>query len=318
MSRSVGSVTTAASARHRVTSASAPMLACSSSTTAATMTRPRSSPPLSTMRRTAADHGGNAALHVLRTAAVEPAVADLRFERPPHPADADRVGVPAEHQRSASGASVEYADHVRTTGRGVGHLDAKTDGLELAGNPSRDGGFAASARRQRWIHRVDRDEIAQQRHRGIGGYSHTRDTQDNRRVNGTTAPEVVRELARAVRDAGGRALIVGGWVRDRAARGQPEPGHRHRGVRHRSRSAAVAAGAVRSGGSRRQQFSRLQAARPELGPRRHRRRAPPPRIEERPGAQGLRGPRRSVDVDRRRRQTTRLQDQRDLVRSADR
>jgi tRNA nucleotidyltransferase (CCA-adding enzyme) len=37
---------------------------------------------------------------------------------------------------------------------------------------------------------------------------------DNRRVHGTTAPEVVRELARAVRDAGGRALIVGGWVRD--------------------------------------------------------------------------------------------------------
>jgi tRNA nucleotidyltransferase (CCA-adding enzyme) len=33
-------------------------------------------------------------------------------------------------------------------------------------------------------------------------------------VNGTTAPEAVRDLAAAVRDAGGRALIVGGWVRD--------------------------------------------------------------------------------------------------------
>ncbi len=33
-------------------------------------------------------------------------------------------------------------------------------------------------------------------------------------MNGTTAPDVIRDLARAVREAGGRALIVGGWVRD--------------------------------------------------------------------------------------------------------
>ena len=33
-------------------------------------------------------------------------------------------------------------------------------------------------------------------------------------MNGTTAPAVVHELARAVREAGGRALIVGGYVRD--------------------------------------------------------------------------------------------------------
>jgi len=33
-------------------------------------------------------------------------------------------------------------------------------------------------------------------------------------VNGTTAPGIVRDLASAVRDAGGRALVVGGFVRD--------------------------------------------------------------------------------------------------------
>jgi tRNA nucleotidyltransferase (CCA-adding enzyme) len=33
-------------------------------------------------------------------------------------------------------------------------------------------------------------------------------------VNGTTAPPVILEIARACRDAGGRVLIVGGWVRD--------------------------------------------------------------------------------------------------------
>jgi tRNA nucleotidyltransferase (CCA-adding enzyme) len=39
-------------------------------------------------------------------------------------------------------------------------------------------------------------------------------------VNATTPPEAVLDIARAVRDAGGRALIVGGWVRDRL-RGHP-------------------------------------------------------------------------------------------------
>jgi hypothetical protein len=47
IARSVGSVTTAASARHVFTSASAPMLECSSSTTAATISRPDSKPPRS-------------------------------------------------------------------------------------------------------------------------------------------------------------------------------------------------------------------------------------------------------------------------------
>jgi tRNA nucleotidyltransferase (CCA-adding enzyme) len=37
---------------------------------------------------------------------------------------------------------------------------------------------------------------------------------DNRVVHGTTAPALVAALASGVRDAGGRALVVGGWVRD--------------------------------------------------------------------------------------------------------
>ena len=51
--RSVGSVTTAASARHRVTSASAPILACSSSTTQAITSRPAARPPDSAITRAA-------------------------------------------------------------------------------------------------------------------------------------------------------------------------------------------------------------------------------------------------------------------------
>ena len=50
---SVGSVTTAASAVHSRTSASAPMLAYSSSTTAATTSRPRARPPRAVIWRAA-------------------------------------------------------------------------------------------------------------------------------------------------------------------------------------------------------------------------------------------------------------------------
>jgi tRNA nucleotidyltransferase (CCA-adding enzyme) len=44
--------------------------------------------------------------------------------------------------------------------------------------------------------------------------------QDNRDVDGTSPPSPVRDIATAIRAAGGRALIVGGWVRD-LLRGHP-------------------------------------------------------------------------------------------------
>jgi tRNA nucleotidyltransferase (CCA-adding enzyme) len=43
-------------------------------------------------------------------------------------------------------------------------------------------------------------------------------------VNGTTPPPVVREIAAAVRAANGRALVVGGWVRDRLLSGIRDSG----------------------------------------------------------------------------------------------
>ena len=42
----------------------------------------------------------------------------------------------------------------------------------------------------------------------------------NRVVNDSPPPALALDIARAARDAGGRALIVGGWVRDRL-RGHP-------------------------------------------------------------------------------------------------
>ena len=45
-----------------------------------------------------ADHGGDTAFHVLRAAAVKPAVADLRRKGSSHSGYADSVGMPTEHQ----------------------------------------------------------------------------------------------------------------------------------------------------------------------------------------------------------------------------
>src|SRR5687767_5316779 len=42
----------------------------------------------------------------------------------------------------------------------------------------------------------------------------------NHTEHATLPPALARDIAMAVRDAGGRALIVGGWVRDRL-RGHP-------------------------------------------------------------------------------------------------
>ena len=52
---------------------------------------------------------------------------------------------------------------------------------------------------------------------------------DNRVVHGTTPPAIVAALALGVRRAGGRALVVGGWVRDRLLTLNPripDPGSR--------------------------------------------------------------------------------------------
>ena len=116
--RSVGSVTTAASARQRVTSASAPMLACSSSTTQAITSLPGSKAARFRDDARGIDHRRHAALHVLGAAAVDPAVALDGIERRLHAGDADRIDVAAEHQRSSRHSPVERADDVGAAGGG--------------------------------------------------------------------------------------------------------------------------------------------------------------------------------------------------------
>ena len=94
-----------------------------------------------------ADHRGHAALHVLRAAAVEPAVADL--------AARTGRGIPLTPTVSVCPQNISDRPGARpsstptTFGRpGTTSVTshAETDRLELAGNPPRDGGLAARAR----------------------------------------------------------------------------------------------------------------------------------------------------------------------------
>ena len=120
-----------------------------------------------------------------------------------------------------------------------------------------------------------------------------------------------RRIATAVRDAGGRALCVGGFVRDRLLGSRrPKTSTSRSSASRRSSCCALlqTLGRVEPVG---QAFPGLQA-------RRHRRGAAAARIEDRPRPQGLHRRRRSVDAVRRGGATARLHDQRDRLGSAHR
>ena len=108
----------------------------------------------------------------------------------------------------------------------------------------------------------------------------------------TMSIETATAIARAGRAThGGRALIVGGWVRDRLL-GRAEQGRRRRGLRHARGSAEDAArhrsAPVNTVG---ESFTVYKVAR-------RRRVAAAPRVENRPRASRVRGDRRSRHVAR--------------------
>jgi hypothetical protein len=95
-SSSVGSVTIAASAPIAASVSCTPMLACSSSATAATTTSP-ARPRLCLVRRD--QRGGDTGLHVVGATAVQAIAVDARDMRVGHALDRHRVEVAAEQQR---------------------------------------------------------------------------------------------------------------------------------------------------------------------------------------------------------------------------
>src|SRR5439155_12058286 len=156
-------------------------------------------------------------------------VAFDRRERIAHAGDADGIGMSAEDERPPFRASFEHGDDVRPAGRDDADRDVEADAAHVRGDGVRDLLFAGGAGHQRWIHRIDRDEIAKQ----TDGWIHERvayivaiSYQPSamiaerealaERTTMIPAPlDRAKEIALAVGRAGGRALIVGGWVRDR-------------------------------------------------------------------------------------------------------
>ena len=108
-SSSVGSVTTAASAAHRPSTSWIPRLAYSSSATAATTTSPAR--PSSRRVATGDQRGGDAGLHVVGAASIEPVAVDPRCERLRH----SRRRRPCRGVRRASSVRPPPVPRARTT-----------------------------------------------------------------------------------------------------------------------------------------------------------------------------------------------------------
>ena len=78
------------------------------------------------------NHGGHAALHVLRAASVEAAFALDRMERSGHPLDTDGVEMTAEHERAAWPESLENAHDVGPAGGGILPLHPQARRFEMS------------------------------------------------------------------------------------------------------------------------------------------------------------------------------------------
>ena len=105
------------------------------------------------------DHRSDAALHILRAAAVKTPIRFARIERRRHPLDADRVYVSAEHQRTSRLASVDHPDDVRTSRRHLLNDDVEAKTTEVRSDRGGDGALTRCARHEHRVHGIDGDEL---------------------------------------------------------------------------------------------------------------------------------------------------------------
>ncbi len=109
------------------------------------------------------DHRRDAALHVLGAAAVHPSVAHDRIERRRHAGHADRVDVPAQHQRRArergrSSVPTTFGRPGATSWTSIVQADA----FEFLDHAARHGRLPGRTGHERRVHRIDGHEIAEQ------------------------------------------------------------------------------------------------------------------------------------------------------------
>ena len=112
--------------------------------------------------RRGAEHGGDAAFHVLRTAAVKTPVVNPRRERRVHPLNTDGVEVAAQHHRRTGLATFEHTDHVGPARQYFLHLDVHPRRRHERADNFRRRGFARRAGHQRRVDRVVGDQIGEE------------------------------------------------------------------------------------------------------------------------------------------------------------
>ena len=169
----------------------------------------------------AGDEGrGDARLHVVGAAAVEPVALDARVVRCVHPPDAHRVDVPAEQQRAPASRAAGTNDDARPAGRALEHVGLQTGGERPARDERRDLALAGAARHERRVDRVDRHELAQQL-----AHSHGPSASAAKRAAEGAAAERAAGGAAAERAAGGAAAerAADGAPAERAGEGAAEP-----------------------------------------------------------------------------------------------
>ena len=106
-------------------------------------------------------HCGDAAFHIVRTAAIQLAVADLGRERIRHIFHAHGVDMAVEHQRLAAARAGQGADDADAIGRGLVLRHGQAELLHGLRQVGGDFSFACAAGQQRRIDRIDADEIGE-------------------------------------------------------------------------------------------------------------------------------------------------------------
>ena len=109
-----------------------------------------------------ADHRRDAALHVLRTASINAAVALGGIERPRHARDANRVDMAAEHERPSWSLAVENANDIGPPWRRFLNLDLQAYVSKLLSQCPRHRRLTRRSRHERRVHGIDRHEVLQQ------------------------------------------------------------------------------------------------------------------------------------------------------------
>ena len=116
--------------------------------------------------------GGEAGLHVVRAAGVEPVAVDAGRECVPGAGESDSVEVAAQKQPAAAGVASAAQDDAGPAGRALGYLRVQSGGSSPVGDDSCDVRLAGAARVEAGVDRVDAQEGVEQVQDGqvVGGH----------------------------------------------------------------------------------------------------------------------------------------------------